>query len=118
MLFLVGLVCWAGRAAAMSSSSSSRGRLSAAATARPSVVGLERYAVKGLCADAMEEVTLKEKATMPHDRRWALRAVEGEAWDGKSWLHKSNFMCAFSATTTLPRYVTRFDDGSLTLSGE
>ena len=56
MLVLVALTIWAGRAAAMSGSGSSGGMSRAAkAMARPSVVGLERYAVKGLSSDRLEK---------------------------------------------------------------
>ena len=34
------------------------------------VVGLERYAIKGLDADVLAEVKLTEASTMPNDRRW------------------------------------------------
>jgi len=80
------------------------------------VISLSRFAIKGLDPDQLSEVTLERGASMPFDRRWALRAVSGEAWDGTNWIHKSNFLCKFTATHALPRFLTRFDDQTLTLS--
>ncbi|MCK8787520.1 MOSC domain-containing protein [Roseomonas sp. NAR14] len=55
---------------------------------------LYRYPVKGLTAEALEEVHLDPGECLPHDRRFAL--VQGDApFDpaAPTWLHKSNFAC-------------------------
>ena len=53
-----------------------------------------RYPVKGLTAEALEEVTLAPGETLPEDRRFAL--VQGDAtFDpaAPAWLPKRNFGC-------------------------
>jgi hypothetical protein len=53
-----------------------------------------RYPVKGLTAEALEEVLLAEGQTLPHDRRFAL--AQGDApFDeaAPSWLQKRHFGC-------------------------
>ena len=53
-----------------------------------------RYPVKGLTAEAMEEVTLREGECLPHDRRFAL--AQGDApFDpaAPTWLQKRHFGC-------------------------
>lgn len=53
-----------------------------------------RYPVKGLTAEALEDVTLTAGETVPHDRRFAL--AQGDApFDPASpaWLPKRNFGC-------------------------
>lgn len=53
-----------------------------------------RYPVKGLTAEALEEVALSPGDTLPHDRRFAL-AQGDSAFDPESpaWLPKRNFGC-------------------------
>lgn len=53
-----------------------------------------RYPVKGLTAEALEEVTLTPGATLPEDRRFAL-AQGDSAFDpaAPAWLPKRNFGC-------------------------
>jgi hypothetical protein len=53
-----------------------------------------RYPVKGLTAEAMEEVALTPGATLPEDRRFAL-AQGDSAFDtgAPAWLPKRNFGC-------------------------
>src|SRR5512139_2149126 len=53
-----------------------------------------RYPVKGLTAEAMEDVLLTAGETLPHDRRFAL-AQGDSAFDpaAPSWLPKRNFAC-------------------------
>lgn len=53
-----------------------------------------RYPVKGLTAEAMEDVLLSAGETLPHDRRFAL-AQGDSAFDpaAPSWLPKRNFAC-------------------------
>ena len=58
---------------------------------------------------------------MPNDRRWALRkreSTDGNKFDpnAPAWLHKENFLCAFTANEQLGRYTTRFDDATESLT--
>lgn len=53
-----------------------------------------RYPVKGLTAEAMEDVTLTPGETLPHDRRFAL--AQGDSpFDPEApvWMSKRNFAC-------------------------
>lgn len=53
-----------------------------------------RYPVKGLSAEALDDVTLTPGATLPHDRRFAL--AQGDSpFDpsAPAWLPKRNFGC-------------------------
>lgn len=53
-----------------------------------------RYPVKGLSAEALEEVALAEGAMLPHDREFAL--AQGDAPldpENPTWLKKRNFAC-------------------------
>ena len=55
---------------------------------------LYRYPVKGLTAEALEEVTVEPGETLPWDRAFAL--AQGDApFDpaAPSWLQKTHFMC-------------------------
>jgi len=55
---------------------------------------LYRYPVKGLTAEALEQVELARGETLPHDRRFAL--AQGDApFDpaNPAWLPKRNFAC-------------------------
>lgn len=79
------------------------------------VISLSRWAVKGLSADSLRSVRLSPGATFPNDRRWALLDLESRGaseWDATApqWLHKENFVCAFTASELLSRYDTSFDD--------
>eukprot|EP00977_Amphora_coffeiformis_P023512 scaffold13509_cov157-Amphora_coffeaeformis.AAC.8 len=62
------------------------------------VTGLYRYAVKGLSGDALSTVSLGEVGeTFPDDRRYALLYDKNlDKFNGKDWLHKENFLCAFT----------------------
>jgi uncharacterized protein YcbX len=53
-----------------------------------------RFPVKGLSAEALEEVTLSVGQMLPHDREFAL-AQGDAAFDpaAPAWLHKRNFGC-------------------------
>jgi uncharacterized protein YcbX len=58
------------------------------------VENLYRYPVKGLTAEALEEVALTEGRCLPHDRRFAL--AQGDAPldpAAPAWLPKTNFAC-------------------------
>jgi len=100
------------------------------------VTDLWRYAVKGLDRDELSSVELLTNAGFPKDRTWALHFVDAEerfneatpaALDVTSqgseqvkmggasrWLHKSNFLCAFTAPA-LGKFHTTFDDATDTL---
>jgi uncharacterized protein YcbX len=55
---------------------------------------LYRYPVKGLTAEALEEVHVEAGGTLPWDRAFALaQGDSGFDPDAPAWLHKSNFMC-------------------------
>lgn len=62
------------------------------------VTDLYRYAVKGLSGDRLDRVVLNQVGeTFPDDRRYALlREEKRDAWKEGEWLHKENFLCAFS----------------------
>jgi uncharacterized protein YcbX len=64
----------------------------------PRVTALYRYAVKGLSEDVLDSVTFANTGdTFPDDRRYALlQQSRRDRFDGKSWLHKENFLCAFT----------------------
>lgn len=80
---------------------------------------LYRYPVKGLTAEALEEVALEKGQVIPWDRAFAL--AQGDApFDPEhpAWLRKKNFMClAFNARAAALR--TSFDPrtGILTVRG-
>ncbi|WP_419900419.1 MOSC domain-containing protein [Roseomonas sp. USHLN139] len=78
---------------------------------------LYRYPVKGLSAEALEQVHLEEGACIPHDRRFAL--VQGDApFDlaAPAFLPKQNFACLM-ANARLALVASAFDDrrGQLSL---
>ena len=71
-----------------------------------------RYPVKGLTAEALEEVTLREGECLPHDRRFAL--AQGDApFDpaAPTWLQKRHFGCLM-ANARLALLHTAFDPRS------
>ncbi|WP_043360139.1 MOSC domain-containing protein [Belnapia sp. F-4-1] len=71
-----------------------------------------RYPVKGLTAEAMEEVTLREGECLPHDRRFAL--AQGDApFDpaAPTWLQKRHFGC-LAANARLALLHSAFDPRS------
>ena len=76
---------------------------------------------KGLDRDELSSVVLAPGLGLPNDRRWALRKG-GSAGPNKFepnapvWLHKENFLCAFTANEQLGRYTTSFDDATETLT--
>ena len=96
------------------------------------VTDLWRYAVKGLDRDVFSCVELLPDAGFPKDRTWALHFVDAkERFDGamlaaldttsrsaeqvkgggaSRWVHKSNFLCAFTAPVLLGQFETEFDN--------
>ena len=82
-----------------------------------SVRALHRFAVKGLERDELPSVLLSANEGFPSDRRGALRFDDAKPFDATQpeWLHKSNFLCAFTATELLAGFVTTFDDATATL---
>jgi uncharacterized protein YcbX len=77
------------------------------------VISLSRFAVKGLGPDCLEEVCFEELGdTFPDDRRYALleSPTNPTQFDPQhpEWLHKDNFLCAFTAPELLARYITEY----------
>jgi uncharacterized protein YcbX len=55
---------------------------------------LYRYPVKGLTAEALEEVHVEQGGALPWDRAFALAQGDSGFDAGQpAWMHKSNFMC-------------------------
>lgn len=73
------------------------------------ITGLYRHSVKGLSADALEAVIVANAHdTFPDDRRFALLLDKNQnKWNEQSpeWLHKENFLCAF----TEPQFLSQFE---------
>ena len=76
------------------------------------ITGLYRHAVKGLSADSLDRVKIQTPGeTFPDDRRFALLLAENsDKFDTNQpkWLHKSNFLCAFSDPKLLSTFETSF----------
>jgi hypothetical protein len=68
------------------------------------VTTLNRYSVKGLSADDLDCVDLTISSCFPDDRRYAL-LKKGSEWKEGEWLHKQNFLCAF----TYPELLATFE---------
>lgn len=77
------------------------------------VTALYRYAIKGLRGDPLERVPfLGPGETFPDDRRFALFKEESsrKVFDPENpeWLHKENFLCAFSAPELMATFESRY----------
>lgn len=75
------------------------------------VSGLYRYAVKGLSADELSAVHLSTAGeTFPDDRRFALLyKAKRDKFNGQDWLHKENFLCAFTDPALMASLHSTYD---------
>ena len=82
------------------------------ASSNVEIAGLYRYPVKGLSGDTVEHVLLQNAAeTFPDDRRYALLWKKNEEkWNDSDpeWIHKENFLCAFTAPKLFAQFVTSY----------
>ncbi len=76
------------------------------------ITSLHRYAVKGLSGDSIKSVTLQQgDGTFEDDRRFALMYDDGDRnfdQNDPQWLHKDNFLCAFTAPELLATLRTEY----------
>lgn len=76
------------------------------------ITSLHRYAVKGLSGDSLDSVTFQEgDGTFEDDRRFALLYDDRTKYfieDNPEWLHKDNFLCAFTAPELLATLRTEY----------
>lgn len=79
-----------------------------------SVTELYRYAVKGLSGDPLTSVDLSS-GRFPDDRRYALLKASRE-WPEGEWLHKDNFLCAFTRPQLLASLHSSYQNGILELA--
>jgi uncharacterized protein len=86
------------------------------------VDGLYRHACKGLSADRLETVRLQPGETFPDDRIYALLKVDDANKPSKfdpdhpEWLHKENFLCAFSAPELMAQFESHYNHHTKRLS--
>lgn len=83
------------------------------------VTAMFRFAVKGLDADRLQHISLEAGGSFPFDRKWALHfdaAAERFSPAAPQWLHKANFLCAFTANTLMASFKTSFEDATRTLT--
>jgi hypothetical protein len=78
-----------------------------------SVTELYRYAVKGLSGDPLTSVDLSS-GRFPDDRRYALLKASRD-WPEGEWLHKDNFLCAFTQPRLLASLHSSYQNGILEL---
>lgn len=78
------------------------------------ITDLARYAIKGLSGDLLENVSILRGGvqTFPDDRRFALlKETNREKFDATDpeWLHKENFLCAFSAPELMASFRSHYE---------
>jgi uncharacterized protein len=75
------------------------------------ITGLYRYPVKGMNGDVLDQVNIQKSEAFPDDRRFALLYKSNvKKWDetDPEWLHKENFLCAFTAPKLFLEYLTSY----------
>ena len=76
------------------------------------ITGLYRYPVKGASFDTLEQVGIQNAGeTFPDDRRYALLwNKNANKWEetNPEWLHKENFLCAFTNPKLFSEYLTSY----------
>ena len=77
------------------------------------ITKLLRYAVKGLSGDELSSVTITHsEKTFPDDRRFALfKESSPKVFDDNDpqWLHKENFLCAFSDPEMMASFQSSYE---------
>ena len=75
------------------------------------MTSLYRYAVKGLSGDSLSSVKLATHGeTFPDDRRYALLYEKNQdKFNGKDWLHKENFLCAFTEPALMASLESKYN---------
>jgi len=78
------------------------------------ITDLARYAIKGFSGDLLESVVIPKGGvqTFPDDRRFALlKESNREKFDetDPKWLHKANFLCAFSAPELMAGFRSHYE---------
>ena len=82
------------------------------------ITSLTRYAIKGLSGDRLSHVHLEAGETFPDDRRYGLIKRTGSNHTGQTsfdpkrprWIHKENFLCAFSAPELMSTFYTEYKE--------
>jgi hypothetical protein len=100
------------------------------------VDGLYRYPCKGLSADTLKRVTLLQPGdTFPDNRVYALLKIDDQITknaegrnlssyvqdvkfdaENPQWIHKENFLCAFTAPKFLAQFESKYDHHTKRLS--
>jgi hypothetical protein len=78
------------------------------------ITDLARYAIKGFSGDPLESVVIPRGGvqTFPDDRRFALlKETNRKKFDATDpeWLHKENFLCAFSAPELMAGFRSHYE---------
>lgn len=78
------------------------------------ITDLARYAIKGLSGDLLDSVKIPKGGvqTFPDDRRFALlKETNSDKFDASDpeWLHKENFLCAFSAPELMASFRSHYE---------
>jgi len=78
------------------------------------ITDLARYAIKGLSGDLLASVFIPKGGvqTFPDDRRFALlKETNHDKFDATNpeWLHKENFLCAFSAPELMASFRSHYE---------